>query len=1199
MKRTFFSWARRSVPLVIFAWLSGQSAAAEPGAETRAPGIQAQIDGALRAGQTSVRIEPGVYRTHTPKPRSPHLLFRAVTNLTVEAAGVMLICLDSSSAIWFERCRNVTVRGLAIDYDPLPLTQGTIVGFAPDRSWTDVRIHDGYPEPRLNRPGQAFYWVYDRDTRLIKLGSANRFVQSIEPLGGGVFRLDHGKHQINDTAAVGDLIRMPQKWEVAHGITQRDCETVTLEDIVLYTCPGFGIAEQGGSGNVYRRVRIVPGPPPPGATEPRLFSSMFDGINLAFNRVGPTVENCELVLTGDDGIAVYSPNARVIQPPSGCVLTVSPAEEANTFRPGDRVRLYRFADTNALDAKIVAVERASLKPAEIREAVTSSVPDAASYQFRSAWRLTLDAAVAASAGDVCANESQAGRGFRIESNTVFNGGSRGIVVNQSGGVVRGNRIEHTFLPGIHMFEFMRETGSAYQSDVEISGNRIGWSCRGLSSRDGWCGAICVTGWDKAFQIANGHRRLVIASNEIHSAVGVNLQIHCATGVDVRGNRFLETHPVKIPQGQPRPVDNRAVVYLEKAGDIRFEDNTVLNPGPFAAPDGLLVKGPGTGSVTGGISRLQAEPEAAAQLRAGQKLLADLKAAVASGAKAFLVPPATYRLSANLELRGLEGFVLNGQGATLIFAPGGGKVLLQGCRDCAVKGLTLDLDPLPFTQGTVLSVDPVAKTADIRLDAGYPGGNEKGLKGNPRCVFFDPAGERELEIIDTWTPPPVEVAPGVHRIRPPRIFDVEARKLAAGDRVALSLPGGGGGFYLRDCANIRVEDVTVYAAGNFAFTEDGLAEGGHTYERCRVVRRPGSGRLMAGAADGLHSITQRKGPTLRNCEISHCFDDLVNIHNFFSFALERTERGTWLIAGPGGQDFSEGSLLRFYRAPNAEPLGEARVVSCPRSSALTAEEVGTRVAEHFQKSCHGLRLRSFFKAQVCEVTLDRQVPLEPYDFVSCPDFGGAGAVIEDCHFHDGHVRGILLKSSGSVVARCRFERLARSGLVVAPEIYWLEGPFPRDVRIIGNTFADCGFGAVSTREKYGEFAPLMVMSAFADRLFPPLFSGAVNMERIECVSNRIIRAPGPGILLMNAAEVKLIGNSITAPGAKPDAAGLLDLTRNLPPAAKPAEAELDAMRQPAFGIFLMSVRGVRGEGNRVEGGRGLVGKGWGAEDVDVR
>ena len=509
---------------------------------------------------------------------------------------------------------------------------------------------------------------------------------------------------------------------------------------------------------------------------------------------------------------------------------------------------------------------------------------------------------------------------------------------------------------------------------------------------------------------------------------------------------------------------------------------------------------------------------------------------------------------------------------------------------------LDLDPPPFTQGTVLAVDPASKAVDLRLDAGYPVGNEKGQTKQLRCAFFDPKGERELDILDTSTPPPVEISPGIHRITSPRIFDLDARKLGEGDRVALSLHSGGGGFKLLDCASIRVEDVSVYAAGNFAFTEDGFSEGGNIYERCRVARRPGSGRLMAGAADGFHSITQRKGPTLRSCESSHCFDDLVNIHGFFSLALERTERGTWLIAGPGGQDFSEGSLLRFYRAPDAEPIGEARVVTCPRVASLSAEEVGKRVADYFQKRYQGLRLRSFFNAQVCEVKLDREISLAPFDFVSCSDFAGAGAAIEDCHFHDGHVRGILLKSSGSVVARCRFERIARSGLVVAPEIYWLEGPFPRHIRIIENTFIDCGFGAITKREKHWEFAPLMVVSAFNSRLYPPLFSGAVNMENISCVSNRIVRAPGPGILVMNVAGVELTGNSIAQPGAKPEVMSLLDLTHNIPLTAKPSETELDVLRQPTFGIFLMSVRGVRGSGNVVQGGRGLVGKGWGAEDV---
>jgi len=579
-------------------------------------------------------------------------------------------------------------------------------------------------------------------------------------------------------------------------------------------------------------------------------------------------------------------------------------------------------------------------------------------------------------------------------------------------------------------------------------------------------------------------------------------------------------------------------------------------------------------------------------------LSNLKAALAAGAKSFSIPPGTHRLSENLELSGLEGFTLEGDGATLVFAPGGGKLKLIGCRNCSIKGLALDMDPMPFAQGTVVDVDPASKSARVRLDAGYLSANPKAPGKNLRCVFFEPSGTRELPIIDTSTPPLVEVSPGLWRISSPRIFDLEGRTLSPGDRVAMSLHTGGGGLLLKDCAGIRMEDVSIWAAGGFAVTEDGFAEGGHRYVRCRITRRPGSDRLMAGAADGLHSITQKKGPQISGCEISHCFDDLVNIHGFISLALER--RGdAFLIAGPGGQDFTRGSLLKFFRAPNAVPLGEAKIVECRRDASFPQAEVEKRVADHFKNAYNGFRLRSFFNAQVCEVALDRAPPIEPFDFVSCPDFGGAGAVIEDSHFHDGHIRGILLKSSGSRVERCRFERLARSGLVVAPEIYWLEGPFPRGLRIAGNAFTDCGFGALGKIEKHWEFAPLQVVSAFTSRLYPPLFSDAVNIQDIVVAGNTVLRAPGPGILLMNASNLVVDGNTIREPGAARAMAAMLDLNRNLPAAAEPSEAEKAALRDPSYGILFIAVRGARGASNRVDGGRGLVGKGWNAEDVDVR
>lgn len=638
---------------------------------------------------------------------------------------------------------------------------------------------------------------------------------------------------------------------------------------------------------------------------------------------------------------------------------------------------------------------------------------------------------------------------------------------------------------------------------------------------------------------------------------------------------------------------RAIVQrVAAAGD------SVLSNLNFRCAGAFVILAMAAGTVFVGLSG-DVSASIEAEVHAGKRLLADLAAAVRGGAAAFKVPPGAYRLARPLELHGLSVFELDGQGATLIFTSGHARLSLEGATNCTVRNLTLDMDPLPFTQGRIVALHPAIKGVDVRVDEGYARGDAKPGEEGFRCLFYEPDGSRELNVLDAVSAKLEEVAPGVVRIASHRFFEAMRRPLRVGDCAVIGLHGGGGGVMVKNCTGLRMEEVTIHAAGNFAVTECGFAEGGHQYERCRIVRKPGSGRLMVGARDGFHSMTQRRGPALRDCEIAHCFDDLVNIHGFLNLALERTAAGAWLVAGPAGQNLSEGSVVKLYRMPFAEPLGEARVTSCERVPGLTSREVDSRIQKHLAQTCKRLRMRDFFNSQPCEVRLDRDLGLAPYDLVACGDFAGRGAVIEACQFHDGHVRGVLVKSADSVVAKCRFERIARSGVVVNPEVYWMEGPFPDRVRISENVFVDCGFGAVGQADKHAEFAPLMVMSGFGDRLFPPRYSATVNMSGLICSSNRVVGAPGPGIVLMNVTEVALDGNRVSGHWSAPECGPLLDLTRNLPDNAELSETERLVTSRPDCGILLLGVDGVRGADNRAEGGGCAVGLGWSARQVDLR
>ncbi|MBX3172593.1 MAG: GNAT family N-acetyltransferase [Candidatus Eremiobacteraeota bacterium] len=66
----------------------------------------------------------------------------------------------------------------------------------------------------------------------------------------------------------------------------------------------------------------------------------------------------------------------------------------------------------------------------------------------------------------------------------------------------------------------------------------------------------------------------------------------------------------------------------------------------------------------------------------------------------LEPGRTYALNATLLGQSLDNVTLNGNGAHILMnAPTAGFMQLKGCSNVTVANLTVDYDPLPFTQGT--------------------------------------------------------------------------------------------------------------------------------------------------------------------------------------------------------------------------------------------------------------------------------------------------------------------------------------------------------------------------------------------------------------------------------------------------------------------------------------------------------------------
>lgn len=552
------------LPLLVWACF----ASADPAGERQAGRqLLAQFKDALASKARRFIVPPGRYRLTPDRPESAHIHLRDVTDFELVGDHATLICETKNSAILLDHCRNVLIRGFTIDYDPLPLTQGTITAIAPDGTSLKFKVHAGYDPPAYDGKGVGHIWIVDPATRQVKTGSlAYGGPQELRRLDGGEYQLVHKAPRLHDTTQPGDWIKLPQRLNLRspHAVRLSRCASVALANVTIHSAPCFGFVSSFGEAITLDAVHVVPGPPPPGATEPRIFSSSADGINLHGNTNGPVIRNCVVASTGDDGIAIYNFSDMVLVQESATTCLVGLREAAPgllCYAPGDTLRFFRLQEGQTEERQIVSVLPAEAPPD--LEAIKARALEAASPgAYTRAFRVTLDSAISLAAGDRILNCRYAGRDFEIAHNTVLDAASRGINANQSFGSVHDNVVRHTYLPGVHMTAFLKEGGSGFQTAVAIENNVVMDSCIGLPNRKDWQGGISIVNWDAECPFQDGHSRLTLRGNRISASHGPALRLHCASRLTIEQNVIS-------------PECSAAAVVLDSVTSANFSRNLII------------------------------------------------------------------------------------------------------------------------------------------------------------------------------------------------------------------------------------------------------------------------------------------------------------------------------------------------------------------------------------------------------------------------------------------------------------------------------------------------------------------------------------------------------------------------------------------------------------------------------------------------
>jgi hypothetical protein len=503
----------------------------------------------------------------------------------------------------------------------------------------------------------------------------------------------------------------------------------------------------------------------------------------------------------------------------------------------------------------------------------------------------------------------------------------------------------------------------------------------------------------------------------------------------------------------------------------------------------------------------------ALLNKGQEILQKLRDASVAKVGKIVIPPGDYLFHADWSrastLAGLENLEIVAEGVTFWFEPPLVHALLfEKCRKVTVRGLTIDFTIPCWFQAQVTEIDRVAKTLQATIVAGYEPRDAYGKPevGGKRALMFYGADGRFIN--HRYSPGSWQLGEDGKTIvcRDIEISGIPG-SLAAGDYVVGTLRTGAA---LRsvNCTEMRFEGVNIWSSPGMAVNESG-GEGGHVYLRVRATRRPHTNRLQAFGADIFHLASADRGPILDRCELAYGADDNLNIHGSFGRVVQRIGEDKYYLEG----SYAVGDSIEFRDQCSVEFLGIAKVVSIePIANGPSVPISDTHQA----------------KGEV-RVELDKALELPPLSLVVLDGKrSAAGFVLRNCWLHDNFQRTLINGSPGGLIENNTLQNVGH-GLMIQFETWgpWMEGPFARDLMVLGNRFLDSP----------PDGAALSVSMHTPCGGSPTRRFEARPVRNLTITDNYFARATSTPLIIHNVDGLKIQGNSIDYTADAPKHVGI--------------------------------------------------------------
>lgn len=515
---------------------------------------------------------------------------------------------------------------------------------------------------------------------------------------------------------------------------------------------------------------------------------------------------------------------------------------------------------------------------------------------------------------------------------------------------------------------------------------------------------------------------------------------------------------------------------------------------------------------------------------GKQFLETLAQAVNDGVHEIELDQKHYRFQAEhledvegafIRLQNVDGLTIHGNGAQFWFEDYLTAFRLENCQNISLLDLTMDWDPLPFSQVVVTAIDPEGNYLEGKTEDGFPHLreilNDPSVQGRPtvKAFIFD----AETGIVKTDTAHS-EIS-SIEKIGDNRFRyygrgygaqDYQSMNLEPGDRVALVIRTWHA-FRIYRSENITLNNVHLYASPFYGI---GMGNGGGNLvlKNCKIIPRPHTKRLMSVNGDAVHFISVEKGPKIEGCEFSGAGDDIMNIQGNFSMVQEQRAPDEVAIAIKHHRNIFDGSVIRIYDYETLQLKGEVEVTQTTEGGAALKEDakaVGEEKEVKFWPGSNSL---------ICK--LDKPVAVDRYDIVESDYDSAIETVVRDNYLHNVTTRGFLVQCKDALIENNTIVNIDNAAIVVLASLKWCEGPIPDQITLRNNTIVKPGWTYGSRHKTNSKVGAVSVILEY----FGELKQTHKPIQNITIENNTIRNAATCGIFMIHAQNNTIQGNTIS-------------------------------------------------------------------------